>query len=85
MQTASNPVTLESLGLSNWSELYGMSSREIVGKLGKGPVHPGDAFLAVMVLRAVDDLGRASRRLEWLTCALVALTVALVALALATA
>lgn len=37
-----------------------------------------------MVLRAVADLAKASRRLEWLTYSLVALTVTLVVLALTT-
>jgi hypothetical protein len=82
---AEAPITLETLGLRSWSELYELPSSEVVAKLDKVPLHAGDAFLAVMVLRAVADLAKASRRLEWLTYALVALTVALVALSLATA
>jgi hypothetical protein len=50
------------------------------------PLHAGDAFLAVLVLRAVADLADATKRLEkatnrlvWLTLALVVATVIVVA------
>jgi hypothetical protein len=79
------PVTLESINLDSFSQLYALPSEKVVEKLDKVPLHEGDAFLAVVVLRAVGDLAAATKRLEKLTWALVGLSVALVALAIATA
>jgi hypothetical protein len=83
------PVTLEAVDVKTYSELYGLSTAEVIKRLDekkkKGrdvPLHEGDAFLAVLVLRGVADLAEASKRLEtatdrlvWLTRALLAATV----------
>jgi hypothetical protein len=78
-------ITLESIKLKSFSDLYAMPSKDVVEKLDEVPLHAGDAFLAVVVLRAVGDLAAATKRLEKLTWALVGLSVALVALAIVTA
>jgi hypothetical protein len=86
----STPVTLESIGVTSWSELYALDTAEVVKRMDEKnvPLHPGDAFLAVMVLRGVselreatDALDRGTARLVHLTWALLALTVASVAIA----
>jgi hypothetical protein len=79
------PITLESLKLESFSQLYAMPSKEVVEKLDEVPLHAGDAFLAVVVLRAVGDLTAATKQLEKLSWVLIALTVALVFLAVVTA
>jgi hypothetical protein len=58
------PVTLEALGLVSYSQLYDLDSDDVVRRLDRVPVHEGDAFLAVMVLRAVTDLRRSAERLD---------------------
>jgi len=77
------PVTLEAVGVESYSQLYALSTTEIIERLDKKavPLHEGDAFLAVLVLRGVADLADASKRLEkattrllWLTAALVVVT-----------
>jgi hypothetical protein len=77
------PVTLEAVGVENYSQLYALSTTEIIKRLDEKavPLHEGDAFLAVLVLRGVADLADASKRLEkattrllWLTAALVVVT-----------
>jgi hypothetical protein len=77
------PVTLETAGIENYSELYAMPTADVLKRLDEKnvPLHEGDAFLAVLVLRAVADLADASKRLErttnrllWLTAALVIVT-----------
>jgi hypothetical protein len=78
------PVTLETVDVKSWSELFARPPAEILQRLDKGPgvpVNEGDAFLAVLVLRSVTDPGDASKHLEkattrlfWLTAALVIVT-----------
>jgi len=77
------PVTLESIGLSSWSELYALDTAEVVRRMDEKnvPLHPGDAFLAVTVLRGVSDLREATDALDRGTARLVHLTWALLALA----
>jgi hypothetical protein len=72
------PVTLETVGVESYSQLYALPTTV--------PLHAGDAFLAVLVLRAVADLADATKRLEkatnclvWLTLVLVVATVIVVA------
>lgn len=60
------PITLEAAGLTSWDDLYGLDPAEVIRRMGEKnvPVHPGDAFLAVLVVRAVSDLAAASQRLD---------------------
>ncbi len=64
--TAPVPITLEAMGLESWEELYDLDSREVLRRMSERsvPLHAGDAFLAVLVLRTVADLAAASIRLE---------------------
>jgi hypothetical protein len=77
------PVTLESIGVRNWSELYALDTAEILRRMDEKnvPLHPGDAFLAITVLRGVSDLQKATAALDRGTARLVHLTWALLALA----
>jgi hypothetical protein len=85
------PVTLEAVDVKSYSELFALSPAEVLRRLDAGtvvPLHEGDAFLAVLVLRGVADLADASKRLEtatdrlvWLTRALLAATVIAVVIA----
>jgi hypothetical protein len=86
-------VTLEAVGLKTLSELYELDPAEVVKRMDEGnvPVNPGDAFLAVLLLRGVHDLREATldldkstERLARLTRALVGLTVALLVVAATT-
>ena len=81
-------VTLEAVDVDSYSELLSLSTDEVVRRLDakpEVPLHEGDAFLAVLVLRAVGELSDATRRLERATYALFALTVVLVVVTLAVA
>jgi hypothetical protein len=78
------PVTLETAGVKTYSALYALPTADVIRKLDEKdvPLHEGDAFLAVLVLRGVADLADASKRLEkatnrllWLTAALIVATV----------
>jgi hypothetical protein len=50
------PVTLESIGLKTWAELYELDTSEVVRRMGERnvPLHAGDAFLAILVLRGAS-------------------------------
>jgi hypothetical protein len=81
----SRPVTLEAVDVQSYSELLALSPAEVVRRLDQKhevPLHEGDAFLAVLVLRAVGDLADATKRLERATYLLLALTGVLVVVAL---
>lgn len=60
------PITLEAIGLKNYSELYDLDAAEAIRRIDEkgAPLHPGDAFLAVLVLRGVADLRRSAERLD---------------------
>jgi hypothetical protein len=87
------PVTLEAVKVKSYSELFELPPSEVLRRLDAGtvvPLHEGDAFLAVLVLRSVADLASASMRLEtatnrllWLTAALVIVTAIAVGVSLA--
>jgi len=86
------PVSLEAVGVEKYSQLYALSTAEVINRLDEKamPLHEGDAFLAVLVLRGVADLADASKRLEratnrllWLTAALVVVTAIAVVVSLA--
>lgn len=53
----STPVTLESLGLRTFQELYELPVAEVVARLDKVPLHAGDAFLVVLALRSLAEVG----------------------------
>lgn len=75
------PVPLAAVGVKSYSELHALPTAEVVRRLDERavvPLHEGDAFLAVLVLRAVADLADASKRLERATNRLLALTAVLV-------
>jgi hypothetical protein len=63
---ADTPVTLEAVGVKTWDELYALPSSEVIKRMSTRsvPLHAGDAFLAVLVMRAVADLAAASQRLD---------------------
>jgi hypothetical protein len=75
------PVTLEAVKVKSYSELFALEPDEVLRRLDAGsvPLHEGDAFLAVLVLRSVGDLASASKRLETATNRLLLLTGVLVA------
>lgn len=77
---------LAAVNVTSYSELLELSPAEVVRRLDQQPevpLHAGDAFLAVLVLRAVGDLADATRRLERVTYLLLILTAVLVLLAIA--
>jgi hypothetical protein len=81
------PVPLEAVEVTSYSELFSLPTAEVVQRLDartEVPLHEGDAFLAVLVLRAVADLSDATKRLEKATYLLLVLTGVLVVLALVT-
>jgi hypothetical protein len=51
-------IPLETLELDGYSDLYAMPTAEALRKLDEkaAPLHEGDAFLGVLVLRAVKEL-----------------------------
>lgn len=60
-------MTLESAKVKSYAELYGLPMAEVMKRLDEGAreiLHPGDAFLAVMVLRAVAELSESTSRLD---------------------
>lgn len=59
-------MTLEAAKVKTYSELFELPTAEAVRRLdaGKVPLHQGDAFLAVLVLRGVDDLRRSAQALD---------------------
>jgi hypothetical protein len=75
---------LAAVKVKSYSELLELPPAEVVRRLDQQPevpLHPGDAFLAVLVLRAVGDLADATRRLERVTYLLLILTAVLVVVA----
>jgi hypothetical protein len=78
-------ITLETIGLDSWEALYDKPPRQVIRLMTDKnvPVHPGDAFLAVLVIRSVADLTTATDRLEGLTKWLIGWTAALTILAVA--
>jgi hypothetical protein len=80
------PITLETAGVNSYAELAALSTDEVLRRLDDRdvPIHPGDAFLAVILLRGVIELREATRQLEVGTRRVVRLTWALVAVAVIT-
>jgi hypothetical protein len=60
------PITLEAAGVRTYAELYDLPTDDVVRRLDEKqvPLHPGDAFLAVMLLRAVVELRKSAERLD---------------------
>jgi hypothetical protein len=79
-------ITLEALGLEKWSDLYEMDTAEVIRLMDEKnvPLHPGDTFLAVLVLRGVRELGQATSALDRGTERLVVLTRLLLVVAVVT-
>lgn len=59
-------VVLEAIGVESYAELYELNASEVLARIDakRAPLHPGDAFLAVIVLRAVADLTETTQRLD---------------------
>lgn len=59
-------MTLEAVGVSSYRELYELGTEEVLERLTQRrvPLHEGDAFLAVLVLRAVGELREATAGLD---------------------
>jgi hypothetical protein len=75
---------LAAVKVKSYSELLELPPAEVVHRLDQQPevpLHAGDAFLAVLVLRAVGDLADATKRLERVTYLLLILTAVLVVVA----
>lgn len=61
------PVTLEAAGVGSFAELYDLPTAVVMERLDAGAgdtLNAGDAFLAVMVLRAVAELRQSTERLD---------------------
>jgi hypothetical protein len=75
---------LAAVNVQSYSELLALPTAEVVRRLDQQPevpLHDGDAFLAVLVLRAVGELADATKRLERVTYLLLILTAVLVVMA----
>lgn len=59
-------IVLEAVGVESYAELYRLGADEVLDRMDKrnAPVHPGDAFLAVLVLRSVADLRETTKALD---------------------
>jgi uncharacterized membrane protein len=87
---ADPPITLEAIGLESWQQLYELDPAEVIERIDRAPLHPGDAFLTVLQLRAAADtrqsveaLDAGTKALERATWILVALGVVSLLVALA--
>lgn len=60
------PVTLEAAGVKSYAELFALPLDDVMDRLdtARDTLHPGDAFLAVIVLRAVVELRDSAVRLD---------------------
>jgi hypothetical protein len=60
------PITLETAGVKTYSDLYDMPTGKAIKLIDEKnvPLHAGDAFIAVLVLRGVRELGEATERLD---------------------
>jgi hypothetical protein len=59
-------VVLEAVGVSTYAELAELGTDEIIKRLDArgAPLHPGDAFLAVVVLAGVSELRETTKALD---------------------
>jgi hypothetical protein len=85
MSRSAESVVLEAVGVNSYAELADLGTSEVIRRMDdrRPPLHPGDAFLAVLVLRAVSELRQSAehldsvrRRLEWATLVLAVLALA---------
>jgi hypothetical protein len=60
------PIVLEAAGVKTYADLYELPVADVLKRLNERsvPLHPGDAFLAVLVLRAVAELETSAKRLN---------------------
>ena len=60
------PIILSIVGVKTYSELYRMPTAEVLRRIDEkgAPINPGDAFIAVLVLRSVRELGDVTERLD---------------------
>ncbi len=75
-------VVLENMGVQSYGDLLKLDTADAVARIDESEVlHPGDAALAVLVLRGVADLRAATLALDIASTRLLQLTRALVILA----
>jgi hypothetical protein len=83
-------VVLEAVGVKSYSELAALSTAEVIRRMDerRPALHPGDAFLSVLVLSAVTELRETTKSLDaakrGFECATIALAAAGVLLTAAT-
>ncbi len=66
MSGSYSSVVLEAVGVDSYAELGALDTAEVIRRMDErnAPLHPGDAFLAVLVLRGVAELGQSAKRLD---------------------
>jgi hypothetical protein len=59
-------VVLEAVGVDSYAELAALDTAEVIRRMDerRAPLHPGDAFLAVLVLCGLAERGEATERLD---------------------
>ena len=59
-------VVLEAVGVGSYAELSALGTDEVIRRLDerKPPLHPADAFLAVLVLSALSELRETTKSLD---------------------
>jgi cytoskeletal protein RodZ len=59
-------VALEAVGVRSYAELAALGTEEVIRRLDdrKPPLHPAEAFLAVMVLSALSELRETTKSLD---------------------
>lgn len=74
-------VVLEAVGVKSYAELAELGTDEIIKRLDDrdAPLHPGDAFLAVVVLAGVSELRETTKALDAAKRGLEQATIALAA------
>jgi hypothetical protein len=59
-------IVLDTIGVKSFTELGELDTAEVIQRVDerKTPLHPGDAFLGVLVLRGIGELQRSTERLD---------------------
>jgi hypothetical protein len=66
MSGANPSVVLEAVGVDSYAELAALGTDEVIRRLDerKPPLHPADAFLAVILLSALSELRDTTKSLD---------------------